>query len=123
MDVIANLDHILVPTVTELWIATTGHLAAIVLRERIPKLARLEILGFQMDKEGVAAIINALPARSLGKLGLKVADLSSDKIAELVLTHTDWQKMRAGLDMDLSDRMVKLLQDRGIQNVYCHKEC
>ncbi|KAJ3346642.1 hypothetical protein GGF32_007422 [Allomyces javanicus] len=128
MDMIANLDRILVPTVTELWIATTGQYQmngralSAVLRERIPKLARLEILGFQMDKEGVAEIINALPARSLGKLGLKVPDLSSDKIAELVLTRTDWQKMRAGLDMDLSDHMVKLLQDRGIQKVYCHNE-
>ncbi|KNE65043.1 hypothetical protein AMAG_10708 [Allomyces macrogynus ATCC 38327] len=116
---VAALDRILGPTVTELWLATTderrmdGRALAPVFRERTPNVARLELLGFKMDKDGMAAIVNALPARSLCKLGVRVPNLSSDEIAELLLKRMDWRKLTIGFE-ESSDSIADKLKARGL---------
>ncbi|KAJ3356559.1 hypothetical protein GGF32_001452 [Allomyces javanicus] len=119
-NMVAALDRILVPTVTELWIATTderrmdGRALAPVFRVRIPNVARLELLGFKMDKGDMTAIINALPTRSLNRLGVRVPNMSSDEIAELLLKRKDWRKLQLGLEDNPSVSIAEKLKACGL---------
>ncbi|KAJ3351322.1 hypothetical protein GGF32_004321 [Allomyces javanicus] len=115
------LDQILTPVVTSLSLSAGVQNVALdvralsfVLCHHKLKLKSLMVRGFAVDKDGMAALIEALPADSLRELDLNCDGVSADEIAELVLQRTDWRQLQMPEDNDLGDVMFERLTRRGI---------
>ncbi|KNE64998.1 hypothetical protein AMAG_19410 [Allomyces macrogynus ATCC 38327] len=118
---LAALDQILTPAVKDLSLSAGVQNVALdacklssVLCHHNLKLKSLMVCGFVVEKDGMAALIEALPADLLCELDLKCDGVSADEVAELVLQRTDWRQLQMPDDNDLGDVMFDRLTKRGI---------